>query len=117
MLNITGNKLLKFCGNLLWLLCGSLLVLNCTFCVRHIKRSKMKLIRFCFVLYGYGSSHCQVGWHGLPCSLLCCLNHCLKYLNLFLRNVYCSGSKASNEGLRIFHNHREGPAKILKASH
>ena len=111
MLNITGNKLLKFCGNLLWLLCGSLLVLNCTFCVRHIKRSKMKLIRFCFILCFMAVAT------GLPCSLLCCLNHCLKYLNLFLRNVYCSGSKASNEGPRIFHNHREGPAKILKAAH
>ena len=68
MLNITGNKLLKFCGNLLWLLCGSLLVLNCTFCVRHIKRSKMKLIRFCFVFYG--SSHCQVAWVAMLSAVL-----------------------------------------------
>ena len=68
MLNITGNKLLKFCGNLLWLLCGSLLVLNCTFCVRHIKRSKMKLIHFCFVFYG--SSHCQVAWVAMLSAVL-----------------------------------------------
>ena len=68
MLNITGNKLLKFCGNLLWLLCAPLLVLNCTFCVRHIKRSEMKLIRFCFVFYG--SSHCQVGWVAILSAVL-----------------------------------------------